>query len=54
MSSSDNSGALQELLKNLESLKESGSEEIIFLKRLFNNKIAVEPLVNYELKKFDE
>ncbi|CAD8183410.1 unnamed protein product [Paramecium pentaurelia] len=54
VSSNDNSGAEKELLTNLERLKEGGTEEIVFLKRLFNNKIAVEPLVNYELKLFDE
>ncbi|CAK86031.1 unnamed protein product (macronuclear) [Paramecium tetraurelia] len=54
VSSQDNAGAEQELLKNLERLKEGGSEDIIFLKRLFNNKIAVESLVNYELKLFDD
>ncbi|CAD8084762.1 unnamed protein product [Paramecium primaurelia] len=54
VSSNDNSGAEKELLKNLERLKESGTEEIVFLKRLFNNKFAVEKLVNYEVKLFDQ
>ncbi|CAD8181335.1 unnamed protein product [Paramecium octaurelia] len=54
VSSQDNAGAEQELLERLERLKEGGSQDIIFLKRLFNNKIAVESLDNYKLKQFDE
>ncbi|CAD8098823.1 unnamed protein product [Paramecium sonneborni] len=54
VSSQDNQGAETELLKNLERLKVGGSEEIIFLNKLFNNKLAVEKLCNNENKLFDQ
>ncbi|CAK92191.1 unnamed protein product (macronuclear) [Paramecium tetraurelia] len=54
VSSNDNSGAEQVLLKNLDRLRQTGSEEIVFLKRLFQNQFSVEKLFNYETKQFDE
>ncbi|CAD8101167.1 unnamed protein product [Paramecium sonneborni] len=54
VSSNDNSGIDNELLSNLYRLKSSESQDIVFLKKLFNNNFTVEKLFNFEHSKFDE
>ncbi|CAD8053803.1 unnamed protein product [Paramecium primaurelia] len=54
VSITDNKGVDQELLKNLDRLKSADSQDIIFLDKLFNNKLSVEKLVNNENSYFDE
>ncbi|CAD8112808.1 unnamed protein product [Paramecium primaurelia] len=54
VSTSDNLGLEQELLKNLDRLKTADQEEIVFLNKLFNNKLSVEKMVNNENTLFDQ
>ncbi|CAK89775.1 unnamed protein product (macronuclear) [Paramecium tetraurelia] len=54
VSSTDNSGIDNELLTNLYRLKSQDSQDIVFLKKLFNNNFTVEKLFNFEHQQFDE